>query len=141
MPFVVAWPLLTGLLLFVLGTYERIAIVRDARGRVEISKVWRFGFVKLQPTVEAVRGFEGVVTSQNQDTGPLEWFVFLVLICSGGVPALIWWYCVIHKPTFHVALAQDHGRAEFFVYRGKSERQMEEIRDLLTNAAGLRLLA
>ena len=53
----------------------------------------------------------------------------------------MWWYVVINKPNFHVALAVDHGHAEVYVYRGKSEEQMHEIGRVLVDASGLRMLA
>ncbi|MFO0929769.1 MAG: hypothetical protein U0736_22555 [Gemmataceae bacterium] len=61
-PFVVAWPLLTFLLAFTLGTFNHTRLERDRRGRVRITKQWRAFFVPLAPTVTEVVGFEGVTT-------------------------------------------------------------------------------
>lgn len=137
-PFIVAWPLLVGLLVFVLGTYDRIDLLRDERGRVTLRKTWRFAFVPMPAVETDVRGYEGVSTGTWHDADVFEWVIFLLLLCQAIVPALIWWYHAIHKPHFHVALAVDHGRAEVWVYRGRSEEQMNEIANALANATGMR---
>lgn len=139
-PFVVTWPFLTAILAFVLGTYDRIELTRDQKGRVKITKQWRFCFVPLAPVTTPVRGFEGVTTGQWHDAGFLEWFVFGSLLFLAIVPAIIWWYNAIYKMHFHVALAIDHGHADVYVYRGRSQEQMNEIADALCNASGLRRL-
>jgi hypothetical protein len=139
-PFLVAWLPLTLLLCFVLGTYDRIELKRDTRGRVTLTQTWRFFFVPMTPRVTEVRGFEGVLMGQWNDAGPWEWLIFIVLCIAYVLPALIWWYQAIYRNTFHVALARDHGRAELFVYRGRKEEQMHEIARTLCDAAGLRLL-
>ena len=138
-PFVVAWPLMAGMLVFILGTYERVEIVRDARGRAEVISSWRFAFFPVAPKKTEVIGFEGVTTGQGNEAGVFEWMIFVTLLCAGVVPALVWWYQVIHKPDFHVALAAHHGHAEVYVYRGKSEEQMREIGQVLANAGGLQM--
>ena len=139
-PWFVGWPLLTGMLVFILGTYERVEIVRDARGRAETTSYWRFAFYPMAPKTTELHGFEGVTTGQDQEVGFFEWMIFASLLFAAVVPALVWWYQVIHKPNFHVALAVDHGHAEVYVYRGKSEEQMREIGQVLVNASGLRML-
>jgi hypothetical protein len=129
------------ILCFVLGTYDRITLMRDSRGRVKITKVWRFCFVPLQPVTTEVRGFEGITTGQWHDAGFLEWFVLASLLPLGIIPSIIWWYNAIYKMHFHVALAMDHGHAEVYLYRGRSQEQMNDIADTVASVSGLRRLA
>jgi hypothetical protein len=137
-PFLVAWWPLTAILCFVLGTYERVGLTRDNRGRVTLIKRWRFCFVPMTPQVVEVRGFEGVVNGRCNDTVMWDWLVCVMLLCVGVIPAFIWWYNAIYKSTFHVALTLDHGHAEVYVYRGRNEEQMHDITRVLCDAAGLR---
>ena len=123
---------------FLLGTFDRIRLTRDTRGRAELIKTWRIAFFALQPQRTVVRGFEGILSGRNQDSSFWEWLIFLFLFISGIVPALLWWYYVIHKDRFHVALARDHGYPEVLVYKGWSEMQMKEIAFTLRDASGLR---
>jgi RNA polymerase subunit RPABC4/transcription elongation factor Spt4 len=139
-PFVVTWPFLTLISAFILGTYDRITISRDRRGRATLTKRWFVLFVPLAPQATEVRGFEGVVTGQWSNPGCFEFFVLITLIPWGVIPALIYYYAAIHLPYFHVALAIDHGRPDLYVYRGRSLEQMETIRDFLCEAAELRHL-
>src|SRR5262249_24870585 len=45
MPFFVTWPLLMANLIFVVGTYDRVELERDRRGRVRVTTRWRFCFI------------------------------------------------------------------------------------------------
>jgi hypothetical protein len=137
-PFFVTWPLMAALACFVLGTYDTIDLVRDTRGRTTITIRWHFFFVPTLPQETQVRGFEGIVTGQWLDAGFLEWFVCLSLLPVGVIPSIIYWYLAIYKPFYHVALAQDHGHAAVYVYRGHSDAQMNDIAQAICNAAGLR---
>jgi ribosomal protein L32 len=139
-PFVITWPLLMLVLCFLLGTYDRIEIVRDAKGRTRLTKRWRCFFIPVRPVTTDIRGFTGVTTGQWHDAGCLEYFVFISLLTLGLVPGFIWYYVAIHKVYFHVALAVEHGMPEVYVYRGRSDRQMNEIADVLCNASGLKRL-
>lgn len=135
------WAFFTLQLCFVLGTYDRITLTRDRKGRTKLVKQWRALFVPLQPVTTDVHGFEGVTTGQWHDAGLLEWFVFVSLIFLAVLPAIIWWYNAIYKQHYHVALALNHGHSELYVYRGCNEEQMNDIADAVANASGLRRLA
>jgi hypothetical protein len=135
--FFFSWAFFALLMAFVIGTFEKIDLTRDTRGRVTITKTWRFCFIAAPPRLYEVRGYEGVVTGQWSDAGCWEWFVCLWLVPMGIVPAVLWWYHVIYRPAFHVALARDHGHPELYVYRGRREEQMRDIADVLCSASGL----
>lgn len=140
LPAIIAWFPLTAMLCFLLGTYDRIELTRDERGRVRITKQWRFAFVPLHPMTTDVRGYEGVVSGPWQEVGILEWFVLLSLLGWGIIPGLIWYYTAIHTPHFHVALALDHGHPSLYIYRGRNQDQMNDIADTLCAATGLQRL-
>jgi hypothetical protein len=135
-PFVVTWPVMTAMFSFVLGTYDTIELTRDTRGRAKITIVWRFFFVPTLPKETELRGFEGIVTGQWLDAGFWEWFICVSLLPLGVIPSIIYWYMAIYKPFFHVALAQDHGHAAVYVFRGHSVAQMNEIADAICGATG-----
>jgi hypothetical protein len=140
MPAIIAWFPMTGLLLFILGTYDHIRLNRDTKGRVKLIKTWRFAFVPLVPEVTNVRGYEGVVSGPWHQAGFLEWGVLIALLFWGLIPGFIWYWTVIHTPQYMVALARDHGNPEVYVYRGRNANQMNEIADTLAQMADLRRL-
>ncbi len=136
--FLISWVVFGALLAFLLGTFEKINLTRDSKGRVTITKTWRIGFVAVAPNRTEVFGFEGVVSGQWADGGFWEWFIFLTLFPMGIVPAIVWWYHILRTSAFHVALARDHGRPAVYVYRGRRQDQMRDVADTLCDASGLR---
>jgi hypothetical protein len=139
-PFLLAGVPLTAILCFVLGTFDRLDLTRDTRGRVTLTRRWRVCFVPIKPQVTEVHGFEGVVIGQWNDAGAIEWAILISLLCLGLIPALIWWYVAIYCNHYHVSLARDHGFSEVHVYRGRSEEQMHDVTKTLCQASGLRVL-
>jgi ribosomal protein L40E len=140
MPAIIMWPLMTGLTCFVLGTYDSIELKRDEKGRVELTIQWRTAFVPQEAQKIDVRGYEGVVSGPWQTIGFLEWFVFLSLLTWGIVPGLVWYYFAMHLPHYSVALAENHGQATVYVYRGRSAEQMNDIAEAICAAASIRRL-
>jgi hypothetical protein len=137
--FLACWAFFGTLLAFLLGTFSKIDLTRDHKGRVRVTVTWRFCFIPFAPRSTEVRGFEGVVAGQYDPSGFWEWFIFCWLLLPGILPALFWWYFVIHKIAYHVSLARDHGYPAVFVYRGRQEEQMRDIAHTLSDASGLRL--
>jgi hypothetical protein len=138
-PFLMWFPLFNLGLVFVLGTFERVILIRNDSGRSTLTRQWRVCFLAIRAKDYSVRGYGSIVTAQLAETSLWEWFIFSSLLFSGVLPGLLFWYFVIHKPYFYVALTQDHGHPELFVYRGRSEQQMRDVRDTLIKATGLQL--
>jgi hypothetical protein len=128
---------LTVMLGFVLGTFDRIQLTRDARGRVRLTKTWHICFFARQPQTTEVRGYEGIASGRYRDLGQWDWLIFFFLFLSGVIPGLIWWYFAIHKVNFHASLTRDHGYPAYVVYSGWDEMQMKEIAYTLRDATGL----
>jgi hypothetical protein len=55
----------------------------------------------------------------------------------GIIPAILFWYHVIRKDTFFVALTKDHGYAAETLYRGTNEAHAKQIADALHDLSGL----
>jgi hypothetical protein len=124
---------------FLLGTFDRIDLVRNEKGKVTLTKTRRVCFFTAVTLPIDVRGHEGVVTGRSSEVTGWEWLVFFFLLLSGIIPGLVWWYYVIHKITFRAALARDHGYPAAIVYEGWDEKQMRDVAVTLSGAAGLRL--
>jgi hypothetical protein len=137
--FLFCWAFFGTILAFLLGTFEKVDLTRDHKGRVVVRSTWRFCFIPFPPRSTEVRGFEGVVAGQYSPSGFWEWFIFFWLLLPGVLPALFWWYFVIHKNAYHVSLARDHGYPAVYVYRGRDEEQMRDVARTLSDASGLRL--
>jgi len=135
--FIGSFLVLTAMLSFLVGTFDRIHLTRDTRGRVRLTKTWRVCFVARQPKAIDVRGYEGILSGRHRAVSPWDSWLLYFLIIFGIVPGIIWWYLVFHKLTFHVSLSRDHGFPECIVYSGWNEMQMKEIALTLRDASGL----
>jgi hypothetical protein len=136
--FLLCFAIVTAMLAFLLGTFDRIHLTRDGRGRVQVTKTWRAAFFARQPQTIDVRGYEGILSGRHREIGSWEYLMCFVLLGFGIIPGIVWWYFVIHKITFHVSLSRDHGFPAYLVYSGWQEMQMKEIAYALREASGLR---
>jgi hypothetical protein len=128
---------LSAMVSFLLGTFDRIHLTRDARGWVCLVKTWRVCFVPIEPKAIDVRDYGGIVSGQHSAVSVWEYWIFFFLLFFAFVPGLIWWYLAIYKITYRVSLSRDHNFPEQIVYSGWSEKQMKEIAYALRDAAGL----
>ncbi len=128
---------LSAMLAFLLGTFDRIHLTRDTRGRVQLIKTWRVCFFPLTPRSIHVWGFEGISSGQHRPVSPWDSWLLYGLLPLGIIPALIWWYLVFYKITYHVALNRDHGYPAYLVYSGWNANKMKEIAYALRDASGL----
>lgn len=135
--FLSAFFLFSGMLAFLFGTFDRIHLTRNTRGRVQLTKTWRVAFFPLAPQAIDVRSYEGIVSGQHREVSIWEYWIFFTLLFFAVVPGLIWWYLAIYKLTFHVSLSRDHGFPSLILYSGSSEMQMREIAYALRDASGL----
>ncbi len=167
--FSLSWFLSGCMLAFLLGSFERIHITRDIKGKVELTKYWRFAFVPIPRKDVPPWQHECISTGRYVSAGYFEWLVFLGMLISGVLPVFlevlstigsgnmehplkivaqliagsippgIWWFFTIHKVTFYVALCRDHGFPETYVYKGWHEEQMRDVAETLRDASGLQL--
>jgi hypothetical protein len=133
--FLVPWLLFTALLAFVLGTYDRIDLSRNQRGKVFLSKTWRICFRTLPPTPIKVIEYEAVATGVYYETDFWDWILLLTLLGFGLLPGLFWFWYGMSQDTYFVALARDHGYPEVMLYRGWSRSHMEDIARTLREVA------
>jgi hypothetical protein len=124
---------------FLLGTYSRLDVERNSRGKAKLTKAWRVCFLPLPPNTLDWRAHEEIVTGQAREVQFWEWLVLFSLLVGGIIPGIIWWYFTIHKVRFHAALAQDHGYPSVYLFEGWSEAQMKEIAHTVADATGLPL--
>jgi hypothetical protein len=135
--FVFFYLLVSTMAAFLLGTFDRIHLIRDTRGRVELTKTWRVCFIPRPPQRINVRGYEGIVSGRHRDVTSWDYLILMMLLISGIIPGLIWWYLAMYKVSFHVSLSRDHGFPSYILYSGLSETQMREIAHTVRDAAGL----
>jgi hypothetical protein len=136
--FLVPWltfSLLTG---FLLGTYSRVNLSRNKKGRIHLSQTWRVFFRERPTTVLRTAEYEGVVASKARDADFWDWVLLFLFLGMGIVPGVLWYYFAIWKDSFFLALAKDHGHPAVRLYQGWDEDKMKDIARTLCTAAGWR---
>lgn len=131
-----AWLVFTLMTAFLLGTFDRVSLSRNERGKIVLTKTWYIFFWPQPTKTLRLSEFDGVTTNRVEDTDLWDWLVLLMLL-PGGITALIWWYLAIHRETFQVALTSDHGYAAFILYRGGNQARTIEIAETIRDVTGL----
>jgi hypothetical protein len=131
------WFCFTALLSFVLGTFDRLDLTRNKRGRVVLTQTWRVCFLARPTVTIPLREYEGIVVNLSHDVGMTDRIVLVVGFAFAIVPGLIWWLWAMQQDTFHVALTQRHGYPERYLYRGWSQTRAQEIAQVLHELSGL----
>lgn len=133
----VSWLIGTILPAFLLGTFQRVHLTRNNKGKVRLTTTWYVCFLPLGVTDIRWREYEGVVVSLAHETDVWDWILVLFLLPWGVIPAIVWWYFIIEPDQFDVALSQDKGRPTLLLYRGRSEAMAKEIATLLRSVTRL----
>ncbi len=138
--FTLAAPWLIGgvLLAFILGSYARLNLTRNSKGRIRLTKTWRICFVPLGASDMLWRDYEVIVTSQSHDDGFLDWVILLLLLPWGIIPGVLWWFYVLKADLFDVSLLRDHGSSALLLFRSRSQPVALEIAEAIRNITGLR---
>jgi len=127
----------TALMAFLLGTYSRVDLMRDQRGRITLSKTWRAFFVERPPATFNVGEFEGVRTGFDRDVRFFDWFIACMLLPAGIAPGIIWWYVFIQLDQHTTTLVREHGYGSDVLYRGVNEQTAKDIASALEEVARL----
>lgn len=124
---------------FLIGTYDSVRIRRNEKGRADIIITWRVGFIPQKPKKINWREHEGVGVGLYNESSVMDWFIVFMLLPYLIIPAILWWYYVIHTDRFYAALCRDRGYPETYLYRGMNEKQAKEIAQVATDVTGLPL--
>src|SRR5262249_2038082 len=120
---------------FLLGTWSRLDLARDRKGKVRLTQTWYCCFIPLSPTPIRVYTYEGVATGTDHEAGCWEGWGFFNRLPFLLIAGLLWWYYAIRRDVFYVALTKDHGFPERMIYRGWDDDRMREIAATLRDVA------
>src|SRR5262249_57039262 len=115
----------------------RVDLVRNTRGRVQLTKTWRICFMPQPTRTIALKEYEGILTGHRRDVDFWDWFMLFMLLGFGLIPGVIWWFYAIHKDSYYVALTRDHGFPDLMLYRGWNQARVLEIATTLRDATGM----
>jgi hypothetical protein len=154
---VISWVVFIVLSAFLLGTYPRVDLSRNRRGKVALTKTWRACFLERPPISFNVLEFMAVRTGYARDVSFIDWVIVILLIPFGSllgflwgnllvgvlllpvgmVPAIVWWYIFIERDQHTVTLIREHGYASDVLYRGVSQKMANDMALALEEIGGL----
>jgi hypothetical protein len=128
------WIPFTGLMAFLLGTYESVHLSRNKRGQVRVTKTWRICFKQQEPATYKLAEYEGVVAGQTHEVDFWDYLTAVLLLVFGIIPGVVWWLYAMQKVSFYVALGKDHGYPAVMLYKGWNEPLAMDIADTIRKA-------
>jgi hypothetical protein len=156
-----AWSFGAALLAFVLGTYPRVNLRRNAKGRCFLTRTFYFAFIPRPTVAIPWRECEGIVTGHLCEVDFWDWVIVvmilfygivpgilammsygiipgvLVMLFCGIIPGVLWWIYIVAPGQFHAALTKDHGYPAVILYRGRNEALANEIAVTVSELTGL----
>jgi len=133
--FLAPWLVFAALTAFLLGTYACTELTRTERGKVRLTQTWRVCFI-ARPAQTIRRGdYEGVVSGKARAADFWDWVACIALFLAGILFGVLWWYFVIWRDSFFVALTQAHGFPERTLYWGWDEREAHDMEKTLSEIA------
>jgi hypothetical protein len=133
--FLTPWLLFTALTAFLLGTYARTDLSRNERGKVQLRQTWRVCFFPQSPQTIRRSEYEGVMSGKAPAADFWDWVVLICLFLAGIVLGVLWWYFMIRRDSFFVALTRDHGYPERTLYWGWDEEHAREMAGTIRTVA------
>jgi hypothetical protein len=128
------WLWLSLMAAFLFGTYDRIDLNRNARGKVRLVKTWYFCFIPREPVTVDPGQYEGILVGQVHELGFTDYVVLIAGIGFFLIPGIIWYFAIMQRDTWYVALTKDHGHPDLWLYRGWSQSRAKEIAATLRTA-------
>ena len=134
--FALGWLVWTAMTGFLLGTFDRVNLARDERGKTALAKTWRIFFWPQATQPIRLSEYEGVTTNRVEEVGNWD-SVNLLLLQPRRNTAGQCFYFAIYRPTYQVALTSDHGYAACILYRGVKHTQAIAIAEAVRDVTGL----
>ena len=122
---------------FLVGSYETLIARRDARGRAQVTKVWRIGFFPMKPAKVPWKTSEGIGIIATHNPGVFEWGTFLYLLLLGCLPGILFYLFVICPERYEVALCDVHGSIDLVIFHTTKRDQADDICRTISDATGL----
>ena len=120
---------------FLLGTFDRLDLVRTSKGKVTLTQQWRIAFWPLETKTLRWREHEEIRV-MHAEPGVMEWVAFFVLLPSLPV-AVAWYWFVIRPGHVKAALCKDLGDPVTPLYVGANAERAEEITKVVGTVTGL----
>src|SRR5262245_1262331 len=121
-----------GLQAFLIGTFEKLTLTRDSKGRVKLTRVWRYAFFPKPAEMVKWRQHDTVSIVQTNEFSIIDLAFAIMLLTYGILPGVLFWWFVIRPDKFTVYLCKDHGFPETPIFRTQNEDLAKEIQTVVS---------
>lgn len=129
-----------GLQAFLLGTFDRLHLTRNAKGKVVLTQTWRFAFVARPPQTIRWKEYEGIRIAESDEIDLIDWLIGGILFLYGIIPGILFWWYVLRPDKLDVLLCKDHGCPATLLCRTTDDKRAREIMTTISEAAMLPVL-
>ena len=129
-----------GLQAFLLGTFDRLHLTRNAKGKVVLTQMWRFAFIAGKPQTIRWKEHEGIRIAESDEIDLIDWLIGAILFFYGVIPGIFFWWYVLRPDKLDVMLCKDHGCPATLLCRTTNEQRAREIMTTISEVAMLPVL-
>lgn len=122
---------------FILGTYDRLLLVRNSKGKTKLTRVRMIGFIPMKPEPLAWQESDSVGIIATHSVGVFTWMVCLYLLTLMIVPGVVFYWMVIHPERFEVVACDVHGSTDEILFRTTGYENAQEVMHTIADATGL----
>lgn len=126
-----------GLQAFLVGTYDTLKLTRNQKGKVTITRTWRYAFIPRLPETVRWKEHDSVTMVRDNEFNLIDWVIAFILLGYCVIPAIVYWWHVIRPDKFTVALCKDHGFPETILFRTRNEDRAKEIETEISDVTTL----
>jgi hypothetical protein len=116
-----------GLQAFLTGTFDKLILTRDSKGKVRVTRICSYAFFARPPITVRWKSHETVSIVQSNEFSVIDWAFVIILLGYGILPGVLFYWFVLRPDKFTVYLCKDHGFPETAIFRTQNEELSKEI--------------
>jgi hypothetical protein len=112
---------------FLVGTFQRLNMTRNQKGKVALTTTWRYAFIAGPSESVKWKEHDEITITRENDFDPISWAFVFILLGYGCLPGVAFWYFVVRPDKFTVSLCKDHGSPTTPIFRTTNEERAKEV--------------
>ena len=122
---------------FLAGTYQRLNLTRNQKGKVVLTTTWRYAFIPGPTETVKWKEHDEITITRENEFDPISWAFVFILLGYACLPGIAFWYFVVRPDKFTVALCKDHGSPTTPIFRTTNEERAKEVMRVVSDVSTL----
>src|SRR5262249_45972669 len=122
---------------FLVGTYQRLNLTRNQKGKVVLTTTWRYAFIPGPTESVKWKEHDEITVVREGEFDLMSWVFVLILLSYGCLPGIAFWYFVVRPDKFTVSLCKDHGSPTTAIFRTTNEERSKEVMRVVSEVTTL----